>query len=256
MKRFSDLLNSLNNKIDLPQPQKSRIILEIAADLNDMYNHYLTKGLNETEAIDKAKEKFELSDDIIADLSDIHANMFRQWLEKTIGKTQDIWERILFLMLFVFFALSTVFAIITTPFFSDSSIFIYPIIVVFIAVLITWSVKYYQLYIKKDHAIKHLNIGISLFKYLGVAILFIGLSGYFVELYFYGTETLLLGPLFIVIITDVNQTLPQVVDYLIKSSSLMMICMFAILITGFLWFTISQKITAIEQAEAEILLAE
>jgi hypothetical protein len=47
-----------------------------------------------------------------------------------------------------------------------------------------------------------------------------------------------------------------IVDYLIRSSSLMMICLFSILVTGLLWFFITQKINAIEQAEAEILLAE
>jgi len=255
MKHFTDLLNNLNNKIDLPQPRKSKIILEISADLNDMFNYYISKGLNETEAVKRAKEKFELSDNIIADLSEIHSSFFRQWLEKTIGKTQDIWERILFSLLFIFLALATVFAIITTPFFSQSSLFVFPMMMLFIMVIVIWGIKFYQLYIKKDHTIKHLNIGVSLFKYLGIAILFLGLSGYFVELYFSEANTLYLGPLFVILITESTQLAP-VIDFLIRSSSLMMICMFAILVTGLLWFFINQKINAIELAEAEFLLAE
>jgi len=255
MKHFTDLLNNLNNKIDLPQPHKSKIILEISADLNDMFNYYLSKGLNEIEAVNRAKEKFELSDDIIADLSEIHSSLFRQWLEKTIGKTQDIWERILFSLLFIFLALATVFAIITTPFFSQSSLFVFPMMMLFIMVIVIWGIKFYQLYIKKDHTIKHLTIGVSLFKYLGIAILFLGLSGYFVELYFSEANTLYLGPLFVILITESTQLAP-VIDFLIRSSSLMMICLFAILVTGLLWFFINQKINAIELAEAEFLLAE
>ena len=255
MTHFKSLLNELNNKIDLPQPQKSRIILECAADLNDLYSYYLGKGLTEQEAVNKAKEKFELTDAIIADLSEIHSNLFRQWLERTIGKTQDIWERILFSLLFIFLALATIFAVITTPFLSESSVFIFPVIFVFIAILITWSIKFYQLYIKKDHIIKHLNSGMFLFKYLAIAILFIGISGYFVESYFYGIKTLFLGPLFIILTHEALELMP-VVDYLIRSSSLMLICLFSILVSGLLWFFISQKINAIEQAEAEILLAE
>ena len=54
MKQFTSLLKNLNSKIDLPQPKKSRMLLEIAADLNDMYNYYLAKGLTETEAVSRA----------------------------------------------------------------------------------------------------------------------------------------------------------------------------------------------------------
>ena len=157
--------------------------------------------------------------------------------------------------MFIFLALATVFAIITTPFFSQSSLFVYPLIILFIMVIITWSLKFYQLYIKKDHAIKHLTIGVPLFKYFGIAILFTGLSGYFVELYFSEASTLFLGPFFVILITEATQLAP-VVDYLIRSSALMMICLFSILVTGLLWFFINQKINAIELAEAEFLLAE
>jgi len=255
MKHFTQFLNNLNDKIDLPQPLKSRIILEIAADLNDTYKYYLNSGLPDSEAVKKAKEKFEITDSIIADLSRLHTNLFRQWLEKTIGKTQDIWERILFFLLFAFLILATIFSVLTTPFLSKSSVFAYPLVLFFVAVVLTWSAKFYQLYIKKDHNIKHLNSGIFLFKLFGIAILFSGFAGYFVELYFSGGEAMIMGPLFIILISDAH-TLSLTLEFLIKSSSLMMICMMAILISGLLWFSLMQKIHAIEKAEAEILLAQ
>ena len=43
MKQFTALLKSINERLDLPQPTKSRIILEIAADLDDLYQLYLKK---------------------------------------------------------------------------------------------------------------------------------------------------------------------------------------------------------------------
>lgn len=256
MKQFTNLLKELNNKINLPQPKKSQVILEIAADLNDLYNLYLQRGLSETEAAQKARDKFELSDEIITDLSEIHTSTYRQWVEKVFGKTQDIYERILLTLLFLFVALSVVFAVITTPFFSKSSTFVFPVLVSLTGVLITWGAKFYQLYIKKDHAIKQIRFGLSLFKFFGVANLFLCLSGYFTELYLYGTETLFLGPLFIMLLKASDGTLPQVIDFLLKSSSLIMICLFVAMVTGILWLTIIQKINSIEQAEAEILLAE
>jgi hypothetical protein len=137
-------------------------------------------------------------------------------------------------------------------FFSESSNFVIPVILLFIAVIITWSVKFYQLYIKKDYALKHHKFSMSLIYYLAVAILLLGFSGYFIEYYFNGPNTSFLGPLFVIIVTDARQLIPFV-DHSIKSSSLMMICMLAILITGLLWFPIKQKINAIGQAKTESL---
>ena len=58
MNRFISLLQRVNDKLDLPQPEKSRILLEIAADLQDMYQVYLDKGLGEEEAVKRTEEKF------------------------------------------------------------------------------------------------------------------------------------------------------------------------------------------------------
>jgi len=128
MNQFTDLLRNLNSKIDLPQPAKSRIILEIAADLNDTYHLYQKRGLSKTEAANKAREKFELSDEIISDLSSIHTNLFRQWLDRTIGKSQALWEKVLFITIFLFLLISTVYIVTKNPFFAEASLFVYPIL--------------------------------------------------------------------------------------------------------------------------------
>ncbi len=47
MNRFAPLLKSINARLDLPQPTKSRIILEIASDLEDMYQFYQSQGPDE-----------------------------------------------------------------------------------------------------------------------------------------------------------------------------------------------------------------
>jgi len=45
MDNFKPILKEINSKLDLPQPTKSRIILEIAADLNDTFDTYKKQGL-------------------------------------------------------------------------------------------------------------------------------------------------------------------------------------------------------------------
>lgn len=57
MNPFNPLLKRINDKLDLSQPAKSRIVLEIAADLEDLYRIYRDRGLSEEEALHKAQEK-------------------------------------------------------------------------------------------------------------------------------------------------------------------------------------------------------
>jgi len=256
MNQFTDLLRNLNSKIDLPQPAKSRIILEIAADLNDTYHLYQKRGLSKTEAANKAREKFELSDEIISDLSSIHTNLFRQWLDRTIGKSQALWEKVLFITIFLFLLISTVYIVTKNPFFAEASLFVYPILAALIMATILWSVKFYQLYIKKDHRLKRLRYGLSWFKILGLINLFTGISGYFLELYLSKAEVLFLGPLFIILIQDTNEELLSIIELLSKNASLILICMLVIMITAILWLIIVEKINSIEQAEAAMLLNE
>jgi hypothetical protein len=47
MTRFSDTLRALNERLDLPQPVRSRILLEIAGDLEDLEQHFLDSGLSQ-----------------------------------------------------------------------------------------------------------------------------------------------------------------------------------------------------------------
>lgn len=46
MDPFKTLLININNKLELPQPTRSRIILEISADLNDAYHTFQSQGMS------------------------------------------------------------------------------------------------------------------------------------------------------------------------------------------------------------------
>ncbi|MFH1754248.1 MAG: hypothetical protein ABIA59_00965 [Candidatus Latescibacterota bacterium] len=53
MSRFEGLLKQINGKLDLPQPTKSRILLEIASDLDDMYRVFIQQGMSEQDAAER-----------------------------------------------------------------------------------------------------------------------------------------------------------------------------------------------------------
>jgi hypothetical protein len=60
MARFSSIIRDLNSRLDLPQPARSRVLLEIHADLEDLYEFYLQKGAEAAEAEKMAEERLGL----------------------------------------------------------------------------------------------------------------------------------------------------------------------------------------------------
>jgi hypothetical protein len=50
MTRFSEILRSTAVRLDLPQPSKSNILLELAADLEDLFQHYREQGHDEEDS--------------------------------------------------------------------------------------------------------------------------------------------------------------------------------------------------------------
>ena len=50
MSRFADTLRLINQRLSLPEPAKSRVLLEIAADLEGLFEHYSANGRDDQEA--------------------------------------------------------------------------------------------------------------------------------------------------------------------------------------------------------------
>ena len=50
MSRFAGVLKRVSDGLDLPQPTRSRILLEMAGDLQDLYEHHLGQGMDEERA--------------------------------------------------------------------------------------------------------------------------------------------------------------------------------------------------------------
>jgi len=260
MKHFVDIVQIINNKIDLPQPIKSRIILEIFADLEDLYLLYIQKGSDPQEAAQKAKEKIDLSDDALDQLTNVHQSPFRKFIFKFSEQAQTLWERLILLILFFVVTIAIVHTISTTPFLNNASPFVYPLIALFIITILIVFFKVYQIYIKKDHDVNKLRNGMEALLSISVIGLFIGVFGYFIELLYSGEYALLLETkLSFLIITqnpNFNSILLQITNWTIRSSEMMMICFSGTIFSALAWFFLINKIINIEQAEVEYLLKQ
>ena len=104
MKQLAPILNKINEKLNLPQPEKSRVFIEIKNDMEDLYEFYLSKGFSEKEALKKTEEKFNADEETIRQLTLVHESKINKWLENISAQTQKKWEKtiLVFLLFFIF----------------------------------------------------------------------------------------------------------------------------------------------------------
>jgi len=256
MNRFTPYLQKIHEQLDLPQPVKSRILLEIAADMEDYYAAAVERGQGEDEAMRGVGKKFDFSDETIRELADIHESAFRKLFSRLSEQAQTRWERVLLIMTIATVAGLAGAAISTSDFFRPASVFMWPATALGGAAVILSLVKAYRLFVRKDHDIRRLRAGLDGVPALGGAGCLTGVFGYFFELFNAGDYGLFLDLkiIYFIYIPVHGGELAGVVDWLLRSSALIIMSMIVALVSGLLWFILVSKADSIEQAEAAYLL--
>lgn len=256
MKEFKEIIQSLNKKMDLPQPTKARILIEIYSDLINTYKLLREEGIDKQHAIEKAKETFGLSTDNIGLLTEIHRPGVRKFIDHLTSATIIPLERPFIILLFSLIAIFISQIIIGGKFMQNASIFVYPLLLTFLITFVLSGLKFYQLFIRQDHDPARLRKGLDLITVLMGLIFFLGIAGYSTETYWAAKNSLYLGPFFFITFFGDLSTLMAMSNWMMKSSSLMIISLSALLFSGLFWFILLNKIQKIEIEEASILLAE
>lgn len=257
MNPFSSLLKDIHSKLDVPQPAKSRILLEIAADMDDLFRAYISQGKPESEAIRLTEEMFSLDDGAISELINIHQPPFRKWIDKLSAQTQSKLEKSWLTAALMILILLAGHSISSQQFFRSASGFIYPILAIGLGSLMIAAVKFYTLFIKKDHSPKTLHSGMTPLLVLGAVNFFVGAWGYLIEIYTHGGGVALpAGSLIslIVIVNPPQEQLLSLADCFIRSASVVLSALFVASLNAILCFGLINKIVQIEKMEAEHLL--
>lgn len=182
MSRFNAFLHRTGDRLALPKATRSLILVEIAADLDDLYQHYLEQGLTEEEAATRAEEKVDMSDEALAELVRIHADA-RGWTDRMARRTHPLWELIAMgLIVIFFFASSALMAVETDIRLLDHLTgFVWPILGIFF-VLIVFFVA--ELARSPDRASsRRLGDSLATPLFLGAASVVVGLAGTGISMY-------------------------------------------------------------------------
>lgn len=88
MSRFSQVLRQVEGRLKAPEPERSRILAELAGDLEDLYQAYRERGLAEAEARREAEKWLAPSKAALESLHSVHLPAFDRLLGRLSGTTR------------------------------------------------------------------------------------------------------------------------------------------------------------------------
>jgi hypothetical protein len=244
MSQFAPLIMEISERLCVPQPAKSHILLEIAADLEDLYSHYLAGGMAPEEAAARTRSTLELSDDALANLIRIHEPPLRRLLERLSEQARSLWERLTLLVVTLFVVVLTVSELLSADTLATGGRFVWPLAAIAMTAALITLVRIYTLYLKQDHDLHHLRRGLDPLLFLATASLAVGLFGLIVEVYVTARH----------ILTDIDWAQLHFIDCLIRISVMSIVSMVVAIAIGMAWFVLLSKVQRIERAEAEVFL--
>jgi hypothetical protein len=242
--RFLGVLRRTAARLDLPQPVKSHVLLEMAADLEDLFHAYRQRGLSEEEAEREVRERFDASDDALRELARLHRSTFRRWMDRFSTQAQSRWERIVLGLSLVFVAVVTGRPLVSTAFFREASGFVWVAIVIGIVAAGIFLAKAYRLYVKKDHRVRDLRKWLPSLLMLTCAGMCNGIFGFF--LMFQLTMRR--------ISEDYETAAFRFADWIVGSTATMILSLMVSILAALFWFVLMHKVRRVELAEAAPML--
>jgi len=244
MTRFNDALTRIASALAIPQPARSRVLLEIAADMEDMYQACVSEGLSEDEAEQRTLEHFGPSDEALQDLVAVHSTAVKRVLDGLSEQARSRWERGLLAVLVVFAVVVGGQSLIGGRLLSGMSFFAWPILVLAAIGFLIGATRVYCLFIKKDHDARRLRSGLSPILAIAIVELLLGFGGAWVGLFLAVTRML----------DDMESSGIYLFDWMLKSSATLCFSMIVAMLLALTWMVLVARVAAIEQSEAALLL--
>lgn len=240
--RFAPVLRRLGDALEVPHPARSRILQEIAADLEGLYELYRSRGLSEDDAAARAESALALSPEMLHELVEIHTPAYRRLFGRFSERGRRRGERALLLMLVACMVLGGGTVLATQDVFADPSPFLWPVLTVGIGAAALAITKAFQLFVKKDHHPARLRSGLGALLVCAPVLVVTGLAGAVADLY------ALAGALG----GDVADPAMLAVRWLRTTADLLSAATVLALAVGLAWYGLAARVAAIERAESEI----
>lgn len=241
---FTPELRSVAERLDVPQPMRSRILLELGADLEDMRDRLVAQGLPAPEARRRAVAALVPADEPLGELTLHHRPPYLRLLGGLADPTRHRLERVGLLVGVLLLALPCVALLGDLALLVDPAPATPPLLGLGIALLglVLW--KTFQVHVRRDHRPRRLRRGLGWLPAIATAAVVIGLGGAAVDLY------VVAGQVEAGAIDPTSLLLAWLRRDMAMASLGLVVGALAIAA----WIWLSTAVARVEQAEADVLL--
>jgi hypothetical protein len=243
MTRFAGTLRRTNERLLIPQPARLRVLLEIRADMEDLYDIYRTQGLSAADAEQRAVDDCDLSDEALMALAAVHSGPWRRFLDGLSRQARSRFERGFLLLLLVFVLVVCGRLVLGDGFIRTAGPVAWPVLACLVVGLGLGGGKLYLLYLRQDHDPRRLRRGLGAVLGWAVAQPVVALAGNGIALFVANLRL-------IVMVEGGGQLL---MSWLIASVATLIIALVGAIVCALLWYLAEAKVTAIEAHEAALL---
>lgn len=244
MSRFVPVLRALDDSLVLPQPARSRVLLEIAGDLEAFFDCARTEGVPEAEAERLALEAFHPSSETVSSLVRLHGSPVALLLDGLSGQARDLWERALLAAVLIPALALALSAMADLRIVRVAGWAAWPLGGLAAATGVLVVLKLYQLFVKLDHRPRQLRRGVRLLFGVSVAPAPLGVLAFSLSLHRALGELAARWP----------EGGEELIGSLLEASAVMSLALTATVLGLVGWFLLSRRIARIHELEAEVLL--
>lgn len=246
MTDFADALRNVESRLHIPQPARSRVILELAADLEELHRYYLAKGLADEDARTEALDHFDATDDVLAALVKVHSSALRRGMDQLVRHAEEGWARALLTGVLVVVVAGATRVALNPTFVADAGIFLWPVTAVLawgLAVGGTLMIRL-QRFDTDDTGPLRRPLD-RLMRLAGAQLAIVGFGTWF-ELYLAGRRMAATGG---------QEMAVHFFHWLVRAAALVSAGLAGALILAVVWFLVATRAAVIEDARAALLLA-
>ena len=157
MKRFARVLRDAQEQLEIPEPSRTRVLLEMASDLEDSFQFHLSQGCDEAEAARRAEEAFGTSEEALKHLTRIHEAGLGGMQNRISNQIGRPWEKVLLVAIVAFEIFATAKIVSHEAFFLFLSPFLWPIAALALGALVVTVWKLYQIFFRADSDVRQIH---------------------------------------------------------------------------------------------------
>lgn len=247
MNEFNQVLRGLDarlTRLNVAQPARSRVIIEVAADLRDMEADFVAGGADAEEARRLALERCDLSDDAVTDLARVYASAYRRFLDRLSAQARTRWERILLALACAAVVLGAGRVATSGALFAAGGVVAVLATLVAVAALVFAAVRVYAVYVAREHHPRRLRRGLYALPALAAYNVFLAVAGAWGAFYRAAWG----------VAEDPSRMVPLVTGWLRSVAAATVVCLLSAILIALLWYVLENKVKRIEEAEASSLL--